>query len=107
MKASGTPSHTSPGAEGWKYVLQLLKEQSAKMEKRGGNPEEAGIPPRLKKDGYLPETALCVSGRYPKKADKGGEKGWSFSLRRVGRMPAGGVGARHTWPRSARLPLGA
>ena len=33
MKASDTPSHTSPGAEGWKDVLQLLKEQSAKMEK--------------------------------------------------------------------------
>ena len=25
----------------------------------------------------------------------------------AGRMPAGGVGVRHTWPRSARLPLGA
>ena len=25
----------------------------------------------------------------------------------AGRMPAGGVGARRTWPRSARLPLGA
>ena len=49
--------------------------------KRGGNPEEAGIPPRLKKDVYLPETALCVSGRYPKKADKGGEDGCSFSPR--------------------------
>ena len=33
MKASDTPSHTSPGAEGWKDVLQLLREQSAKMEK--------------------------------------------------------------------------
>ena len=33
VKASDTPSHTSPGAEGWKDVLQLLKEQSAKMEK--------------------------------------------------------------------------
>ena len=33
MKASDTPSHTSPVAEGWKDVLQLLKEQSAKMEK--------------------------------------------------------------------------
>ena len=33
MKASDTPSHTSPGAEGWKDVLQLVKEQSAKMEK--------------------------------------------------------------------------
>ena len=39
--------------------------------KRGGNPDEAGIPPRVKKDGYLPETALCVSGRYPKKLTKG------------------------------------
>ena len=25
----------------------------------------------------------------------------------AGRMPARGVGARRTWPRSARLPLGA
>ena len=33
MKALDTPSHTSPGAEGWKDVLQLLKEQSVKMEK--------------------------------------------------------------------------
>ena len=40
--------------------------------KRGGNPEEAGILSRLEKDGYLSETAICVSGRYPKKADKGG-----------------------------------
>ena len=39
--------------------------------KRGGNPEKAVIPPRLKKDGYLPETALCVSGRHPKKLTKG------------------------------------
>ena len=39
--------------------------------KRGGNPEEAGIPPRLKKDGYLPEIAFCVSGRYTKKLTKG------------------------------------
>ena len=48
---------------------------------RGGNPEKAGIPPRLKEDGHLPETALCVSGRYPKKADKGREEGCSFSPR--------------------------
>ena len=33
VKAPDTPSHTPPGAEGWKGVLQLLKEQSAKMEK--------------------------------------------------------------------------
>ena len=33
MKALDTPSHTSPGAEGWKDVIQLLKEQSEKMEK--------------------------------------------------------------------------
>ena len=33
VKAPNTPSHTPPGAEGWKDVLQLLKEQSAKMEK--------------------------------------------------------------------------
>ena len=39
--------------------------------KRGGNPEEAGIPPRLKKDGYLPEATFCVSGGYPKKLTKG------------------------------------
>ena len=49
--------------------------------KRGGVPEEAAIPPRLEKDEYLSETALCVSGRYPKKADKVGEEGCSFSLR--------------------------
>ena len=53
--------------------------------KRGGNPEEAGIPPRFEKGGYLSETALCVSGRYPKKADKGGEEGCSFS--REDRLP--------------------
>ena len=35
MKAPDTPSHTPPGAEGWKDVLQLLKEQSVKMEKLG------------------------------------------------------------------------
>ena len=33
MKAPDTLSHTSPGAEGWKDVIQLLKEQSKKMEK--------------------------------------------------------------------------
>ena len=33
VKATDTPSHTPPGAEGWKDVLQVLKEQSAKMEK--------------------------------------------------------------------------
>ena len=33
VKAPDTPSHTSPGAEGCKDVLQLLKEQSIKMEK--------------------------------------------------------------------------
>ena len=33
MKAPDAHSHTPPGAEGWKDVLQLLKEQSAKMEK--------------------------------------------------------------------------
>ena len=32
MKAPDTPSHASPGAEGWKDVLQLLKEQNEKME---------------------------------------------------------------------------
>ena len=31
--------------------------------KRGAIPEEAGIPTRFEKDGYLPETALCVSGK--------------------------------------------
>ena len=41
--------------------------------KRGGNPEETGIPPCLKKYAYLPKTALCVFGRYPKRADKRGE----------------------------------
>ena len=40
--------------------------------KRGGFPEEAGISPRLEKDGYLSESALCDSGRYPKKAHDGG-----------------------------------
>ena len=33
MKAPDTPSHTPSGAEGWKDVLQLLKEQSGKMER--------------------------------------------------------------------------
>ena len=33
MKAPDTPSHTPPGAEGWKDVLQLLKEQSRKIER--------------------------------------------------------------------------
>ena len=33
MRAPDTPSHTSPGAEGWKDVLQLLKEKSVKTEK--------------------------------------------------------------------------
>ena len=33
MKAPDAHSHTPPGAEGWKDVLQLLKEQSVKMEK--------------------------------------------------------------------------
>ena len=107
-------SHTPPGADGSKDVLQILKEQSKKMERlaralsiirqgmlrnnpghvkdsvseasevlsgmlntqkcfgeRGGNPEKAGIPPRHKKDGHLPETALCVSGDTPKKLTKG------------------------------------
>ena len=31
VKAPDKPSHTSTGAEGWKDVLQLLKEQSKKM----------------------------------------------------------------------------
>ena len=50
--------------------------------KRNVIPEDAGVPPRLKNDGYLTETALCVSGRYPKKADKGGEEDCSSSPRR-------------------------
>ena len=33
VKAPHTPSYTSPEAEGWKDVLQRLKEQSVKMEK--------------------------------------------------------------------------
>ena len=33
VKAPDAHSHTPPGAEGWKDVLQLLKEQSVKMEK--------------------------------------------------------------------------
>ena len=33
MKAPDAHSHTPPGAEGWKDVLQLLKQQSVKMEK--------------------------------------------------------------------------
>ena len=108
VRAPDTPSHTSSEAEGWKDVLQLLNEQSKKMERlaralsaiqqgmlrnnpghvkdsvsearggvehsaqhpqmltreRGGNPEKDGIPPRRQKDGYLPETALCVSGCF-------------------------------------------
>ena len=33
MKAPDTPSHTPPGAEGCKDVLQLLQEHSGKMER--------------------------------------------------------------------------
>ena len=33
VKAPDAHSHTPPGAEGWKDVLQLLKEQSVKIEK--------------------------------------------------------------------------
>ena len=33
VKASEAHSHTPPGAEEWKDVLQLLKEQGVKMEK--------------------------------------------------------------------------
>ena len=33
VEAPDTPSHTSPGAERWKDVIQLLKEQSKNMEK--------------------------------------------------------------------------
>ena len=47
--------------------------------KWGGNSEEAGILSRLEKDGYLSETALCVSWRYPQKDDKGGGRGGSPS----------------------------
>ena len=52
----------SPEAEGWKDVLQLLREQNKKWR---------NWPPRPEKDGYLLETALRVSGRYPKKLTKG------------------------------------
>ena len=33
MKAPDAHSHTPPGADGWEDVLQLLKEQSKKMER--------------------------------------------------------------------------
>ena len=33
MRVTDTPSHTPPGAEGWKDVLQLLKEQNGRMER--------------------------------------------------------------------------
>ena len=33
MTAPDTPSHTPPGAEGWKDVIQLLKEKNGKMER--------------------------------------------------------------------------
>ena len=33
VKAPDAHSHSPPGAEGWKDVLQLLKEQNVKMEK--------------------------------------------------------------------------
>ena len=33
VRAPDTPSHTPPGAERWKEVLQLLKEQNRKMER--------------------------------------------------------------------------
>ena len=49
--------------------------------KRDGIPEEAEIPPRLEKDEYFSEITLCISGRYPKRADKVGEAGCSFSPR--------------------------
>ena len=131
MKAPDTPSHTSPGADGWKDVIQLLKEQSKRMEKSAralsviqqgmlrNNPghvkdsvSEATevlngmlnthkcllksgveIQRRLIKDGFLLETALCVSVRYPKKADKGGEEGCSFSPQRSASQEREG---RHT-----------
>ena len=32
-KAPDAQSHTPPGADGWKDVLQLLREQSKKMER--------------------------------------------------------------------------
>ena len=93
MKASNTPSHTSPGAEGWKDVLQLLKEQSAKMEKLAralsviqqgmlrNNPGHAKETVNEASDVFsgMLNTHKCISGRYPKKADKGGEEACSFS----------------------------
>ena len=95
---------SSSGAEGWKDVLQLLKEQNEKMEKLAralsviqkgmlrNNPGfvkdsvneaaevlggmlnthrcllESGVElqKRLEKNGYLPETVLCVAGGHPK-----------------------------------------
>ena len=64
---------------GYRGVERNAQHPLVPSRKRGGNPEEAGIPPRLEKGGYLSETALCVSGIYPKKADKGGEEGCPFS----------------------------
>ena len=46
--------------------------------KQGGIREEAGIPPHLEKDGYLSETARCVS-EIAQKSQKGGEEGYSFT----------------------------
>ena len=52
---------------------------------------------RLKKDGYLPETALCVSGRYPKKLTKE-EKGVapSHPEDRLAKKGKGGISSSYT-----------
>ena len=67
--------------EATEVLSGIINTHKMPSRKRGGNPEEGGIPPRLEKGGYLPEAALCVSERYPEKADKGGEEGCSFSPR--------------------------
>ena len=44
-------------------TLKCLLESGVETQKK--------LESHLKKDGYHPETALCVFGRYPKKADEG------------------------------------
>ena len=65
----------SSGAEEWKDVLQLLKKQIEKMERlaRFLSVIQQGMlrnnPGFVK--GSVNDSALCVSGRYPKKLTKG------------------------------------
>ena len=68
----------SPRAEGWKDVLQLLREENEKMEKlaRALSVIQQGMLRNNPGHGKG-----SVSGRYPKKAHKGGEEGCTFCPR--------------------------